>query len=69
MDHGGGLLADGLRDRLRPDLRVHLVAAEAEFWASPDFSRTSMPPGFPDVLRSVAGPASPPCTRGGSRMR
>src|SRR5262252_6341159 len=55
MDHVGGLLADGLRDRLRPDLRVHLAAAEAEFWASPDFSRTSMPPGFPDVLRSVAG--------------
>src|SRR6516162_2229426 len=55
MDHVGGLLADGLRGRLRPDLRVHLAAAEAEFWESPDFSRTSMPPGFPDVLRSVAG--------------
>jgi glyoxylase-like metal-dependent hydrolase (beta-lactamase superfamily II) len=47
MDHVGGLLADGLRGRLRPDLRVHLAAAEAEFWASPDFSRTSMPSGFP----------------------
>ena len=54
MDHVGGLLADGLRGRLRPDLRVHLAAAEAEFWASPDFSRTSMPPGFPDALRSAA---------------
>ena len=54
MDHVGGLLADGLKDRLRPDLRIHLAAAEAEFWASPDFSRTSMPPGVPDVLRSVA---------------
>jgi len=54
MDHVGGLLADGMRDRLRPDLRVHLAAAEAEFWASPDFSRTSMPPGFPDALRSAA---------------
>ncbi|MFY9839180.1 MAG: MBL fold metallo-hydrolase, partial [Xanthobacteraceae bacterium] len=43
MDHVGGLLADGVRGRLRPDLRVHLAAAEAEFWASPDFSRTSMP--------------------------
>ena len=28
--------------------------AEAEFWTSPDFSRTSMPPAFPDVLRSAA---------------
>src|SRR5258705_7741490 len=44
MDHVGGLLVDGVRDRLRPDLRVHLAAAEAEFWASPDFSRTSMRP-------------------------
>jgi hypothetical protein len=35
MDHVGGLLADGVKDRLRPDLRVHLAAAEAEFWASP----------------------------------
>ena len=54
MDHIGGLLVDGVRDRLRPDLRVHLAAAEAEFWASPDFSRVSMPPGFPDALRRTA---------------
>ena len=54
MDHVGGLLADGLKDRLRPDLRIHLAAAEAEFWASPDFSRVSMPPGFPDALRRTA---------------
>ena len=47
MDHVGGLLVDGMRDRLRPDLRIHLAAAEAEFWASPDFSRTSMPPAVP----------------------
>src|SRR6516162_5780689 len=47
MDHVGGLLADAVKARLRPDLRVHLAAAEAEFWASPDFSRVSMPPGFP----------------------
>jgi glyoxylase-like metal-dependent hydrolase (beta-lactamase superfamily II) len=33
---------------------VHLAAAEAEFWASPDFSRVSMPPGFPDALRRTA---------------
>ena len=54
MDHVGGLLVDGVRDRLRPDLRVHLAAAEVEFWASPDFSRVSMPPGFPDALRRTA---------------
>ena len=51
MDHCGGLLVDGVRERLRPDLRVHVAAAEAEFWESPDFSRVSMPPGFPDALR------------------
>src|ERR1700738_4720324 len=54
MDHVGGLLVDGVRDRLRPDLRVHLAAAEAKFWESPDFSRVSMPPGFPDALRRAA---------------
>jgi glyoxylase-like metal-dependent hydrolase (beta-lactamase superfamily II) len=51
MDHCGGLLVDGVRERLRPDLRVHVAAAEAKFWESPDFSRVSMPPGFPDALR------------------
>ena len=55
MDHVGGLLADRLRGRLRPELRVHLAAAEVEFWASPDFSRTQMPPPVPPVLRSAAG--------------
>jgi glyoxylase-like metal-dependent hydrolase (beta-lactamase superfamily II) len=54
MDHIGGLLADGVRDQLRPDLRIHLAAAEAEFWVSPDFSRVSMPAGFPDALRRTA---------------
>jgi glyoxylase-like metal-dependent hydrolase (beta-lactamase superfamily II) len=54
MDHCGGLLADGVKERLRPDLRVHLAAAEAKFWESPDFSRVSMPPGFPDALRRTA---------------
>jgi glyoxylase-like metal-dependent hydrolase (beta-lactamase superfamily II) len=54
MDHIGGLLAGGVKDRLRPDLRIHLAAAEAEFWVSPDFSRVSMPPGFPDALRRTA---------------
>ena len=51
MDHCGGLLVDGVRERLHPDLRVHLAAAEAKFWEAPDFSRVSMPPGFPDALR------------------
>jgi len=54
MDHVGGLLSDGVRERLRPDLRVHLAGAEAKFWESPDFSRVSMPPGFPDALRRTA---------------
>jgi glyoxylase-like metal-dependent hydrolase (beta-lactamase superfamily II) len=54
MDHVGGLLADGVKNRLRPDLRVHVAAAEVRFWASPDFSHTSMPSPMPDVLRSVA---------------
>ncbi len=54
MDHIGGLLVDGVRDRLRPDLRIHLSAAEAKFWESPDFSRVSMPTGFPDALQRAA---------------
>jgi glyoxylase-like metal-dependent hydrolase (beta-lactamase superfamily II) len=54
MDHIGGLLVDGVRERLRPDLRIHVAAAEAEFWESPDFSRVSMPPGFPEALRRTA---------------
>ena len=54
MDHCGGLLVDGVKERLRPDLRVHVAAAEAKFWESPDFSRVSMPPGFPDALRRTA---------------
>lgn len=54
MDHIGGLLVDGMKDRLRSDLRIHVAADEVRFWESPDFSRTSMPPGFPDALRSAA---------------
>src|SRR6478735_2768100 len=54
MDHIGGLLVDGLRNQLRPDLRVHLAAAEAEFWEAPDFSRTVIPGPIPDVLRRTA---------------
>jgi glyoxylase-like metal-dependent hydrolase (beta-lactamase superfamily II) len=55
MDHIGGLLDDGLMSRLRPDVPVHVAAAEVEFWAAPDFSRASMPPSIPPVLRSAAG--------------
>ncbi|QNJ90629.1 MBL fold metallo-hydrolase [Mycolicibacterium fluoranthenivorans] len=54
MDHVGGLLTQGLKERLRPDLRVHTATAEAEFWAAPDFSHTVMPAPIPDVLRRVA---------------
>ena len=54
MDHIGGLLVDGLSNQLRPDLRVHLASAEAEFWEAPDFSRTVMPGPIPDVLRRTA---------------
>ncbi|MDT5314658.1 MAG: hypothetical protein QOE74_3678 [Mycobacterium sp.] len=54
MDHVGGLLTEGLKDRLRPDLRVHVATAEAEFWESPDFSRTDMPAPVPAALRSIA---------------
>ncbi len=53
VDHVGGLLADGLRGRLRRDVPIHLAAAEVEFWASPDFSRNTFA-GMPHVLRSAA---------------
>jgi glyoxylase-like metal-dependent hydrolase (beta-lactamase superfamily II) len=54
MDHVGGLLVEGVKERLRKDLRIHVAAAEVKFWESPDFSHTSMPQGFPDALRSAA---------------
>ena len=54
MDHIGGLLVEGVKERLRKDLRIHVAAAEVKFWESPDFSHTSMPQGFPDALRSAA---------------
>jgi glyoxylase-like metal-dependent hydrolase (beta-lactamase superfamily II) len=54
MDHVGGLLVDGVKDRLRRDLRIHVAAAEVKFWEAPDFSHVAMPPGFPDALRSTA---------------
>src|SRR6476620_1141468 len=54
MDHVGGLIVDGVKERLRPDLRIHVAAAEVKFWEAPGFSHVSMPPGFPDALRSAA---------------
>jgi glyoxylase-like metal-dependent hydrolase (beta-lactamase superfamily II) len=43
-----------VKDQLRPDLRIHVAAAETKFWEAPDFSHVSMPPGFPDALRATA---------------
>jgi glyoxylase-like metal-dependent hydrolase (beta-lactamase superfamily II) len=54
MDHVGGLIVDGVKERLRPDLRIHVAAAEVKFWEAPDFSQTKMPQGFPDALRAAA---------------
>lgn len=54
MDHIGGLLVEGVKERLRPDLRIHVAAAEVKFWESPDFSQAAMPAGFPDALRATA---------------
>jgi glyoxylase-like metal-dependent hydrolase (beta-lactamase superfamily II) len=54
MDHVGGLLVEGVKEQLRPDLQIHVAAAEVKFWESPDFSRVSMPDGFPDALRATA---------------
>ncbi|WP_066824764.1 MBL fold metallo-hydrolase [Sphingomonas mali] len=54
MDHVGGLLGDDVKSRLRPDLRIHVAAAEVDFWAAPDFSQTDMPDPVPEVLRSTA---------------
>jgi glyoxylase-like metal-dependent hydrolase (beta-lactamase superfamily II) len=54
FDHVGGLLVDGVKERLRPDLRIHVAAAEVKFWASPDFSRTAMPPALADLARRAS---------------
>ncbi|GKQ53223.1 MBL fold metallo-hydrolase [Bradyrhizobium sp. Ce-3] len=54
MDHVGGLLVEGVKQQLRPDLRIHVAEAEVKFWEAPDFSRVAMPPGFPDALRATA---------------
>ncbi len=54
MDHIGGLLVDGVKERLHPDLQIHIAASEVAFWKSPDFTLTNMPQGFPDALRATA---------------
>ncbi|WP_089174519.1 MBL fold metallo-hydrolase [Bosea sp. AS-1] len=54
MDHIGGLLVEGVKERLRPDLRIHVAAAEVAFWEAPDFTHAVMPEGFPDALRATA---------------
>ncbi len=54
MDHVGGLLFEGVKERLRPDVRIHVAAAEVAFWATPDFTHTVMPTPVPNVLRSTA---------------
>lgn len=54
MDHVGGLLARGMKGRFRSDLRVHVAASEVAFWASPDFSLTTMPSPVPPALRAAA---------------
>lgn len=54
MDHVGGLLVDGVKERLRSDLRIHVAAAEIKFWEAPDFTHVNMPEGFPDAIRAVA---------------
>lgn len=54
MDHIGGLVVEGVKERLRPDLRIHVASAEVDFWEAPDFSSTRMPQGFPDALRATA---------------
>ncbi|NOV26485.1 MBL fold metallo-hydrolase [Cupriavidus necator] len=54
MDHVGGLNVDGVKAKLRPDVRIHVAAAEVAFWKNPDFSRTVMPEAVPPALRKAA---------------
>jgi glyoxylase-like metal-dependent hydrolase (beta-lactamase superfamily II) len=54
MDHVGGLLVEDVKQRLNPNVRIHVAAAEVEFWGTPDFSRTTMPTPVPNVLRTTA---------------
>ncbi|CAM2155301.1 MBL fold metallo-hydrolase [Pararobbsia alpina] len=54
MDHVGGLNNDGVKAKLRPDVRIHVAAREVEFWKNPDFSKTVMPETVPPALRKAA---------------
>ncbi|MFC0401423.1 MBL fold metallo-hydrolase [Paraburkholderia rhizosphaerae] len=54
MDHVGGLNVDGVKAKLRPDVRIHVSAAEVVFWKNPDFSKTVMPETVPPALRKAA---------------
>lgn len=54
MDHVGGLLVDGVRAQLNPNVVIHVAAAEVDFWTAPDFTLTTMPAPVPGVLRSAA---------------
>ena len=54
MDHIGGLLVHGVKERLRDDLRIHVAAAEVAFWEAPDFTHAVMPQGFPAALAATA---------------
>ncbi|WP_250437906.1 MBL fold metallo-hydrolase [Caballeronia sp. ATUFL_F2_KS9A] len=54
MDHVGGLNVDGVKAKLRPDVRIHVSAAEIAFWKNPDFSKTVMPEAVPPALREAA---------------
>ncbi|QSN63108.1 MBL fold metallo-hydrolase [Caballeronia sp. M1242] len=54
MDHVGGLNVDGVKAKLRRDVRIHVSAAEVAFWKSPDFSKTVMPEAVPPALRKAA---------------
>ena len=54
MDHIGGLLVDEVKNKLRPDVRIHVAAIEVAFWEAPDFAHTEMPSPVPDVLRATA---------------
>src|SRR5262249_37313038 len=54
MDHCGGVPVGRGGGRARKGLRGHLAGPRAKFSEGPDFSRVSMPPGFPDALRRTA---------------
>lgn len=54
FDHVGGLLIDGVKERMRPDLKIHASSMEAAFWKDPDFSRTGMPPELARIARDAA---------------